>query len=267
MFYVKRYIATENDWLIRQYEIFRSTGCCFVEKFIPRPDISIIFHFKALPLIVETPVVKLEPFFAAPIISESLNLNLNGISDTFIISCNPTPLSRIFELDLTPRKKRSIDLPHNLFYPLWKAMSTLDTTEKRIAYFNRFLSSFHKGVYQKDAVDILYDKIMEKGMVFPLKEIVQECNASQRTLERHFVKRTGVTPKMLVRIMRLDCLWNKVQNNKPIDYQDLVIDGNYFDQAHFINDFKSIIGESPSNFFKRDLNSIKMMSGQMEGSI
>lgn len=267
MFCVKHYITTDNNWLVRKYEIFQSTDGGFVEKFVPRADISIIFHFKSVPRIVGTSVVPLQPFFIAPIVSESLLLNLDDISDTFVIICNPTALSRIFKLDLTPQAKPDIDLPHQLFYPLWETMSELETTEERIACFERFLSGLQQSTYLKDAIDILYDKIMEKGMHLPLKEIVRECHASQRTLERHFVKRTGVTPKMLVRIMRFNALWNKVQNNKKIDYQNVVATGNYFDQAHFINDFKSIVGESPGNFFKRDLHSIKMMSGQIDGSI
>lgn len=267
MFYVKHYIPTNNDWLIRKFETFQSTEGYFVEKFMPRADISIIFHFKSLPFIIGAPIIPLEPFFVAPVVSESLILNMKGIFDAFVVICNPTVLSRVFNLDLTPQSNPSINLPNDLFYPLWKNMLKLDTTEKRIAYFNLSISNFYSKPYKKDAVDILYDKIMEKGMTIPLKEIMKECNASQRTLERNFVKRTGVSPKMLVRIVRLNYLWNKVQNSKLIDYQDFVVNCNYFDQAHFINDFKAIVGEVPSIFFKRDLNSIKIMSGQIDGSI
>jgi AraC-like DNA-binding protein len=46
-----------------------------------------------------------------------------------------------------------------------------------------------------------------------------------------------------------------------------VFDGNYFDQAHFINDFKSITGETPSYFFNRNLQITKMFSGWGEGTI
>jgi AraC-like DNA-binding protein len=187
--------------------------------------------------------------------------------DTFIVICKPTVFSHVFGIDLTPIPKQSIDLPCAIFQPLWNELSQLRTTEERINHFTDFINSFQHTPYQPDAIDIFYNKIMEKGTTVLLKEIVRECPASQRTLERYFIKRTGVTPKTLMRIVRLDYLWTKIKDEKAIDYQDLIFDGNYFDQAHFINDFKSIIGETPNYFFNRNLQITKMFSGRAEGTV
>jgi hypothetical protein len=46
----------------------------------------------------------------------------------------------------------------------------------------------------------------------------------------------------------------------------MVFEGNYFDQSHFINDFKSIIGEkSPGDFFNRNLTVVKMFAANWKG--
>lgn len=255
-----------NEWLVRQFEIFFSESF-LAEKFIPRPDISIVFHFKDCPLILGKTNIQLEPFFAAPIIPKSIVLNFQGTMDTFIVICKPTVFSHVFGIDLTPIPKQSIDLPCAIFQPLWNELSQLRTTEERINHFTDFINSFQHTPYQPDAIDIFYNKITEKGTTVLLKEIVRECPASQRTLERYFIKRTGVTPKTLMRIVRLDYLWTKIKDEKAIDYQDLIFDGNYFDQAHFINDFKSIIGETPNYFFNRNLQITKMFSGRAEGTV
>jgi AraC-like DNA-binding protein len=42
----------------------------------------------------------------------------------------------------------------------------------------------------------------------------------------------------------------------------MVFDGEYFDQSHFIKDFKMITGESPNHFFKRNLELVKVLSGK-----
>lgn len=264
---VKFYRNNEsNEWLVRQFEIFFNESF-LAEKFIPRPDISIVFHFKDCPLILGETNIQLEPFFAAPIIPKSIVLNFHGTMDTFIIICKPTVFSRVFDIDLTPISKRSIDLPYTIFQPLWNELSQLKTTDERINHFTDFANSFQQTPYQPDAIDIFYDKIMEKGTTTLIKDIVKDCPACQRTLERNFIKRTGVTPKTLMRIVRLDYLWTKIKDEKAIDYQELVFDGNYFDQAHFINDFKSIIGETPNYFFKRNLQITKMFSGRAEGTL
>ena len=265
---VKFYTHDErNAWLVRQFEIFRFSDSFLAEKFIPRPDISIIFHFKDQPFILDKEIIRLEPLFAAPIIPASIVLNFHGTMDTFIAICKPTVFSRVFNIDLTPVKKRSIDLPTSVFQPLWDDLSRMDTTEERIRHFTDFINAFHPTPYQPDSIDLFYDKIIQTGTSMLLKDIVKDCFACQRTLERNFVRRTGVTPKRLMRIVRLDYLWTKIKDEKAVDYQDLVFDGRYFDQAHFINDFKSIIGETPNYFFNRNLQITKMFSGRAEGTV
>ncbi len=250
-----------NEWLIRQFEAYHFEGSSLIDKFFPRPYISIIFHFLNPAMISGENAIKLEPFFVAPIIPQAINLEFKGKMDTFAITCKATVFSRLFNIDMSPILKRSINLPKPVFHPLWEAMARLSSTVDRIAYFTQFIHAVQPVPYIPDAVDVLYDKIIEKGISTPLKEIIQECSASKSTLLRKFVKRTGVSPKTLARIVRLDYLWTKIRDGNTVNYQELVFHGNYFDQSHFINDFTAIIGETPGYFFNRNLNTVKLFSG------
>lgn len=156
-------------------------------------------------------------------------------------------------------------MPQAVFFKIWESLANLTTPDERIAYFSEFINKMQKTAYSPDAVDILYAKIVEKSITTPLKVIIQECHASKSTLLRKFVKRTGVSPKTLARIVRLDYLWTKIKDENAVDYQSLVFDGNYYDQSHFINDFKSIVGETPGYFFNRNLNIVKLFSGRSDG--
>ncbi|HRO47653.1 helix-turn-helix domain-containing protein [Agriterribacter sp.] len=256
-----------NEWLVRQFEAYRFSGSSLADKFIPRADISIIFHFKDCPFISGEASLQLEPFFVAPIIPRAIMLQFGGNMDTLAITCKATVFSRLFELDMSPVPKRSINLPQHIFFPVWKAMAHLNTTNERIAYFSGFINSVQQTPYCPDAVDMLYGKILEKSITHPLKEIMQECFASKSTLLRKFIKRTGVSPKTLARVVRLNYLWTKIRDENAMDYQELIFDGNYFDQSHFINDFKAIVGETPGYFFNRNLNIVKMFSGKPAGEI
>lgn len=250
-----------NQWLIRQFEAYRFEGDAFDDKFFPRPYISIIFHFNEPALITGTNPIKLEPYFAAPIIPRAINLQFQSKMDTLAITCKATVLFRIFNLDMTPIAKGSINLPESVFNPLWIDMLNLKNSTERIKCFTDFINSVQTSFYKPDAVDVLYDKILEKGISIPLKEIMKECFASKSTLLRKFLKRTGVNPKTLARIVRLDYLWTKIRDEQSINYQELVFYGNYFDQSHFINDFVNIIGETPSYFLNRNLKTVKILSG------
>lgn len=269
MFKVEHYNngINNHDWLIRQFEIFHFEEYSLEEKFIPRPDISLVFHFRDVPLIIDKVNIQLEPCFIAPIIPRSILLKFHGSMDTFIVVFKPTVISRIFGLDLTPVAKRSISLPSDIFQPLWLSLSELTTPEERIGHFTDFILSHQPTPYIPDEIDKLYDTIVKKGTTSFLKDIMREYNHCSRTLQRNFIKRTGVSPKTLMRIVRFDFLWSKINQENAIDYQNLVFDGNYFDQSHLINDFKSIIGETPNYFFHRNLQVVKMFSGKAEGKM
>ncbi len=71
-----------NQWLIRQFETYRFNGLALEDKFIPRPYISILFHFKERPFIADESPLKLEPYFVAPIIPKAITLKFHGSMDT-----------------------------------------------------------------------------------------------------------------------------------------------------------------------------------------
>ncbi len=82
-----------------------------------------------------------------------------------------------------------------------------------------------------------------------VKELSNRVAISQRQLEREFKKKLGVSPKHYLRIMRL----NEVQRllkERPFDLTSIAYHCGYTDQAHFIRDFKKIIGERPTIFLK-----------------
>lgn len=250
----------EQNWLVSHFENFQFNEPFSGDKFVPRTDIAIIFHFKDTPLVCKEKVIKLKPFFATPILSRSLTLHCQGMMDSFVAICKPTVFSRIFNINLSANSEQIINLPESIFNPVWKDLSALKSLEERISYFTRFINQVQKATYVPDAVDLLYDKIMVKGTTTLLKDLMLDCCACKRTLERNFLRRTGISSKTLVRIARLNYLLQKIKNKNVVDYQDLVVVGNYFDQAHFINDFKDIIGETPGTFLKRDLQLTRMFS-------
>jgi AraC-like DNA-binding protein len=251
------------SWLVKQFESIDFAGDCVIhDKFIPREDISLVFHFGIPPLML-LPVRKLlPPFFIAPVISRANQMRLDQPNRTFIITCKPTVFSRIFGITLTTGEYLYVSLPEQPFSRLWEQLMETSTDEECIQHFSRFLKSFHQHKYVPDIIDQVYDQIIHTGSFTSLHDILGPFNVSERTIQRKFRLRVGVSPKKLIRIKRINTLWTKIKEGQSIDYQDLVYLGNYFDQAHFIKDFKAITGETPDKFFHRDLQLVKILSGK-----
>ena len=73
---------------------------------------------------------------------------------------------------------------------------------------------------------------------------------SQRQLERGFKDKVGITPKQYLRIMRMNEVQRLLAGNHAMDLGRVAHECGYFDQAHFIKDFKRITGEKPTIFIK-----------------
>jgi AraC-like DNA-binding protein len=64
---------------------------------------------------------------------------------------------------------------------------------------------------------------------------------SKTSLERHFLEKIGLTPKMYSRIIRFNKVYQTLQSGDYDKWQDVVYQYNFYDQAHFIKDFKTFL--------------------------
>lgn len=72
-----------------------------------------------------------------------------------------------------------------------------------------------------------------------------------KTLERLAKKYTGLTPKQLQQIGRFQIAGNRLAYGQPLtSLTDLAYDHDYYDQTHFIKEFKAFTNATPSNFIK-----------------
>lgn len=94
------------------------------------------------------------------------------------------------------------------------------------------------------ATKIIYNS---KGQL-NLKELAECSCLSQRQFERKFKELTGFSPKLFSRIVRFQSLLcsNKKQYHS---LTEMAYDFGYYDQAHFIQNFKEFSGYNPSAYF------------------
>ena len=58
----------------------------------------------------------------------------------------------------------------------------------------------------------------------------------------------GVGPKWVIQRYRLHEAVARVQAGRPVAWAALAQDLGYFDQAHFIRDFKAMVGQTPQAY-------------------
>ncbi len=88
-----------------------------------------------------------------------------------------------------------------------------------------------------------------------VKELCRQTGMSKTSVERHFNEKIGVSPKMYSRIIRFSNAYDTICRETPKSWQDIVYTHNYFDQAHFIHEFRHFSGRTPSQHHQSLLNS------------
>ena len=76
--------------------------------------------------------------------------------------------------------------------------------------------------------------------------------SKRRQLERHFKKQVGISPKQLGKVIRLQATMQKLLNQKTETLTDIAYEVDYFDQNHFIKDFKEFVGITPKQFSENE---------------
>jgi AraC-like DNA-binding protein len=125
-------------------------------------------------------------------------------------------------------------------------LANAHTDRQRIQIVERFLLSQLKDIQTDklivEAVKIIYQT---KGTI-RIKELNERLFISQSPFEKRFRKLVGTTPKKFASIVRFNTVLDNLSNTKSLT--DICYENNFFDQAHFIKDFKQYTGDTPENF-------------------
>jgi AraC-like DNA-binding protein len=81
-----------------------------------------------------------------------------------------------------------------------------------------------------------------------IEELADYCQASVRQLERQFQRAVGVSPKFFARTLRFEQAQRRIMFDPQTDLTRLTYQCGFFDQAHFIKEFRAFTGQTPSEY-------------------
>jgi len=96
----------------------------------------------------------------------------------------------------------------------------------------------------------LVEQILQDREIKTVDDLVNRTSIGKRSLQRLFSDYVGVSPKWVIRRYRVHELIERFHPGEEPDWPQLALELGYFDQAHLINDFRSITGYSPTEYQK-----------------
>jgi len=122
---------------------------------------------------------------------------------------------------------------------------------KRIKVIENYLTQILLSKPGRDAfLDFYIDKIYLADNTCSIKNMQKDSGYSHKHFIHLFNKKVGVSPKYLYRIIRFQKILRAIELKKEISWTQLIYDCGYYDQPHFIKEFKDFSGLNPTDYLK-----------------
>ena len=92
------------------------------------------------------------------------------------------------------------------------------------------------------------EQILESPTQLCMEQLSDKIGYSQKHFIKLFRDHIGITPKSYLRIIRFQKVIAEIETSTHINWNTISYDCGYYDQAHFINDFKNFSGFSPNEY-------------------
>jgi AraC-like DNA-binding protein len=90
--------------------------------------------------------------------------------------------------------------------------------------------------------------IVDRSGQVRVDDLAFDAAMSARHLRRLFLEQMGLTPKHFCRVIRFRHSLPRLRSSVRGDWTKVALDCGYYDQAHFINEFREFSGYTPGEF-------------------
>ncbi len=123
---------------------------------------------------------------------------------------------------------------------------------KRFEIVERFLLDLYvEKLIVNECVDFAIDKIETQPDQVCLGNLYEKIGYSQKHFTNIFRSNVGITPKSFLKIVRFQKAIADIERNESPNWTEIALEAGFYDQAHFINDFKKFSGFTPNDYLRR----------------
>ena len=81
-----------------------------------------------------------------------------------------------------------------------------------------------------------------------ISDVTEQIGLSARRFIQVFREEVGLTPKLYYRVRRFQEVLHLIGKERQVEWADIALTCGYFDQAHFIHDFRAFSGLNPTTY-------------------
>lgn len=172
--------------------------------------------------------VKFKPGAFGPFLGDAVA----SITDTSI------PIARIFDIDVAALESGILDAGN---------------VDGMVDRFEAFMID-HLPPIDEDILLVrsILAYIDDDDSVMTVDDVAGRFHLHPRKLQRLFHQHVGVGPKWIIARKRIHEAAERLRTGKGVDLAILAVDLGYYDEAHFIRDFRTLVGTTPERYARRN---------------
>lgn len=180
-----------------------------------------------------------------------LDVDEDIATGTLCAEFNPQGAYRFFRMPLNDIKNQIHplkDILGTVAKQLEEQISNVESIEGKVALLQQFLLKQFL-LQEEDAIfEYCITKIISSKGKITVKELEKKTGYSSRWLNMKFTDKLGISPKNLATVIRFKQYYQALINNEERSFMQNEFYDYYYDQSHFIKDFKRFTGLTYSGF-------------------
>ncbi len=145
---------------------------------------------------------------------------------------------------------------------LHESIGTAKSKKEKVQILeNYLLRILERPKYGEKAIIESANEIFDSKGQTNIAELIDKVPMSRRNFERKFLEEVGISPKTYAKIRRFGYTCSLMAGNREVNLMDVLYEGGYYDQSHFIKDFKYFSGRTPRKYAKTNVELANYVDG------
>jgi len=230
-----------------------------IDRFLPDGNVEIIIDFDDRPQHIYDNYTLLEiqacrHVWASGVRTEFISIPSGKHAAMFIISFKKGMAYPFFPLPMNEMADRVVDadlLWRDEFALLRERLSETKEIHLKFETTESFLlRKFQSKLAPNAAVEYALAEIIRQPDQVNLARLNQNIGYSQKHFIAMFKRQVGIAPKAYLKIIRFQKAIGEIEQSKEVNWTEISQDCGFYDQAHFINDFKYFSGFTPEEYVR-----------------
>lgn len=127
------------------------------------------------------------------------------------------------------------------------------STQIQIEQYSKLLQAYNTNA-ETTLFKQLVDLVIKRKGILKISELENLSGYTSRYINKIFNQELGLSAKQICKTVKFHFLLEDLSKGKTLSFTNLASEYNFYDQSHFIHEFKEFTGKTPREYTNKAAN-------------